>query len=247
MVTRNLLSRQMDHAPDITDGQGLLAFFADVDDAYVARYRQWHNCEHMPERLGVPGFLTGHRYNALNAQRMFLMAYETRDLAVLESEPYLTLLNRPSPWTSESLHHFRQPLRNCYRRLRGFGAAPFQEAPCLATFRFNPPQAEAAGSAAAAAWLEAVAQAPEVLRARLYELDSGASNVETIERKIYGTQSNRQRYLALFECATPQTWTSAGWLERETGLAAELRPAQILRDCERESWWLDFAIYPPRG
>ena len=227
--------------------QGLLAFFADVDEAYVPRYRQWHNCEHMPERLGVPGFLTGRRYNALHAQRMFLMAYETRDLAVLESEPYLALLNRPSPWTSESLLHFRQPLRNCYRRLCGFGAASHQGAPYLATFRFNSPQAGATGSSAAAAWVEALAQAPEVLRARLYELDSGASNVQTTERKIYGIQSNPQRYLAWFECAGPETWTSAGWLERENRLAAELQPAQMMRECERESWWLDFAIYPARG
>ena len=237
----------MNPNPNSIDGQGLLAFFSDVDETYVPRYRQWHNCEHMPERLGVPGFLTGHRYNALHAQRMFLMAYETRDLAVLQSEPYLAMLNRPSPWTSESLGHFRQPLRNCYRKLCGFGATPRQEAPYLATFRFDPPRAESAGLPAAAAWVEAITQAPEVLRARLYELDSGASNVQTTERKIYGTQSNRQRYLAVFECAGPDTWASAGWLEREKGLAAALQPAKILRDCERESWWLDFAIYPPRA
>jgi hypothetical protein len=234
------------NAPD-AEGQGLLAFFADVDQAYVPRFRQWHNCEHMPERLGVPGFLIGRRYAALDARRMFLMSYETRDLGVLESEPYLALLNRPTPWTDESLHHFRQPLRNCYRSLSRYGGVPRQEAPYLATFRFEAPQPATHGLPAAAGWLEALAQAPEVLRARLYELDPGASNVQTTERKIYGVQANRQRYLAMIECASPQLWASPGWVERERALAAPLRPENCLTECERESWWLDFAVYPPRA
>ena len=236
----------MNDTPDTLGGAGLLAFFADVDEAYVPRYRQWHNCEHMPERVAIPGFLVGRRYNALHAARMFLMAYETRDLTVLESDPYLTLLNQPSPWTTESLGHFRQPLRNCYRRLCGFGTSPRQDAPYLATFRFNPAPDEASNPPPALAWIEAVAKASQVLRARLYELGLGASNVQTSERKIYGSQSNRQRYLAQFECTAPEAWASADWRAREDALPAELRPARTLQDGERESWWLDFAIYAPR-
>ena len=37
-------------------GTGLMAFWAEIDESYVDRFRQWHNCEHMPERVSVPGF-----------------------------------------------------------------------------------------------------------------------------------------------------------------------------------------------
>jgi hypothetical protein len=36
--------------------QGLLAIWAGLDADDVEAYRQWHNCEHMPERVTLPGF-----------------------------------------------------------------------------------------------------------------------------------------------------------------------------------------------
>ena len=44
------------------DATGLMAFWSDIDDDYVLRYQEWHNCEHVPERVAIPGFLRGRRY-----------------------------------------------------------------------------------------------------------------------------------------------------------------------------------------
>ncbi len=43
------------------EATGLMAFWADVEADYVAEFRQWHNCEHVPERVGIPGFTVGRR------------------------------------------------------------------------------------------------------------------------------------------------------------------------------------------
>ena len=43
-------------------GQGFLAIWDDVVAAGEAEWLRWHTREHMPERIGVPGFLGGRRY-----------------------------------------------------------------------------------------------------------------------------------------------------------------------------------------
>jgi hypothetical protein len=64
-------------------------------------FRHWHDREHMPERLGIPGFLRGRRFRSIqvgqNAGPEFLVLYEAADLAVLTGEAYLERLNNPTP------------------------------------------------------------------------------------------------------------------------------------------------------
>jgi hypothetical protein len=102
----------------------LVAFWADIEPSYVERYRQWHTEEHIPERVAIPGFDTGRRYARVDGGRMFFMYYDTASPEVLKSDAYLHALNHPTPWTTESLRYFRNPLRNLYRLLQEQGAAP---------------------------------------------------------------------------------------------------------------------------
>ncbi len=130
----------------MADGTGLMAFWARIDEGYLARFRQWHNSEHMPERVSIPGFLAGQRYLSHGTSNYFLMMYETQDPTVLGGPDYLARLNAPTPWTRESLPHFREPARNIYRRLAALGKSDLFAAPCLASVRFNadaPPRARA--------------------------------------------------------------------------------------------------------
>ena len=46
-------------APARDEPAGLMAFWADIDRDYESRFLEWHNCEHMPERVSVPGFREG--------------------------------------------------------------------------------------------------------------------------------------------------------------------------------------------
>jgi hypothetical protein len=223
---------------------GLLAIWADVDEPYVLRYQQWHNCEHIPERVSIPGFLVGRRYRGRSPARMFFMFYETVDAGVLTSEAYLTALNRPTEWTRESLQHFRRPLRNVYRKLRERGQPPRLEAPYVIAHRFNSGGATGDDIATAEGWIDAVARSRPVLRARLYELDREASSVQTAERSIYRGEPGKQRYLALFECTRPDPWDADTWQEAERSLPAWQRPDR-LADAERESYWAEYVLYAP--
>ncbi len=176
------------------EGSGLMAFWARIGAGYLDRFRQWHNSEHMPERVSIPGFLAGQRYLGHGTNDYFLMMYETRDPAVLASPDYLARLNAPTDWTRASLPHFRDPVRNIYRRIIAHGQSDLFAAPCLVSVRFN-------ADAPDGMLVERAAALRGVARARLYEIDSAISGIETSERKIYGGGPGEQRYLLLVDCA----------------------------------------------
>lgn len=178
----------------MSGGDGLMAFWARIEAAYLDRFRQWHNSEHMPERVSIPGFLAGQRYLGHGTHDYFLMMYETRDPDVLGGPDYLARLNAPTAWTRESLPHFREPVRNIYRQLAAHGLSDLFAAPCLVSVRFNSDTPDLARVGRLAA-LSGVA------RTRLYEIDSAISGIQTSERKLYASGPGEQRYLLLVECA----------------------------------------------
>ena len=82
--------------------KGLMAFWTDIDEDYVLEFQKWHNCEHMTERVSIPGFHVGRRYRGIGNAPMFLITYETAGSEVLKSEAYMKALNSPTPWTKEA-------------------------------------------------------------------------------------------------------------------------------------------------
>ena len=45
--------------------EGLLYVEVECPPDLEAEFHAWYNLEHIPERLRIPGFVTGHRYAAL--------------------------------------------------------------------------------------------------------------------------------------------------------------------------------------
>ena len=82
-------------------GQGALLAWYDVDPAMRDEHDRWYLHEHMPERMGVPGFLRARRYG--EGRRVFVI-YETADLDVLTSPAYLARLNAPTAATQRLAH-----------------------------------------------------------------------------------------------------------------------------------------------
>ncbi|MEQ9641177.1 MAG: hypothetical protein RIM84_14230 [Alphaproteobacteria bacterium] len=186
---------------------GLMAFWAEIDGAYLDRFREWHNCEHMPERVSIPGFVGGRRYFAVGDSKGVLMMYETVEAAVLASPPYMERLNAPTPWTKESLPHFGNPSRNIYSLVAGEGASDFVAAPYMISVRFN--------GEVDAEIVVALRRAGGVGRVRLYAIDEAISGIETSERAIYGGGPGQQQWLLLIEAASPSLdaarEAAAGW------------------------------------
>ena len=78
-------------------GQGFLAIWNDATAEHEAEWLRWHTREHMPERVGVPGFLGGRRFiDPSSAHHRFFTLYLGESLSTFNSQPYLERLNNPN-------------------------------------------------------------------------------------------------------------------------------------------------------
>lgn len=217
---------------------GLMAFWADIDADYVLRYQRWHSCEHIPERVSIPGFLAGRRYRAMDDTPRFLMIYETEGPKVLTSPAYLAALNAPTAWTREALTHFRNPVRTVYSILAGGGTGGGIAAPYVRTLRFD--LAGGAAEPALAGWIAAAAGTPGVKQARVWKSDAAGSDLATSERAIYGGGPGRQAFVALIEFAAPPQDDPVAAADRAVPEVAQGR-----RGDETETFWLEVAHRAP--
>lgn len=214
-------------------GLGLMAFWSEIDTDYLLRYQQWHNCEHIPERVSIPGFREGRRYRAMSNAPHFLMFYETDATSVLASEPYMAALNSPTNWTREALTHFRNPVRSIYSCLAVVGGPGRLAAPYLTTLRFDLP--DGSEDDYVTAWTQAIGRCEGVLRARLWRADAAVGNIATSERKIYGGGPGKQAYLVMIEQALPPDQIPDPIAAGDSAFSAR-RESE-----ERGSYWLEIA------
>ena len=229
--------------------QGLLAIWANVDDPYKAEFVQWHNCEHVAERVNIPGFHVGHRYRALDEERDFFMVYETDTADVMQGNSYLHSQNNPTPWTRQSISHFQDTLRTIYHLVGSEGGRPALDAPYLLLVRSNPP-AESGGADEVIRWyrqehLPRLCAVDGVCQARLYHADTAISGIVTAEREVHGASSGSQEFLAMYEMNAADISNSDAWREAATGTDWSAKMVAALRDLERERYWLDFALWAP--
>ena len=80
-------------------GQAVVAIWNGIAPEGRTEFYEWHNREHMPERVGIPGFRRGRRYIAKYGTPEFFTLYEADSAEVLVGQDYLNRLNNPTPWT----------------------------------------------------------------------------------------------------------------------------------------------------
>ena len=103
---------------------GILAIWNDREDAIAEVYEHWYVSEHLPERLGVPGFVAARRYEAAKGAPRFFTRYDVESLEVLSSPDYLARLASPSPLTRQVMASFRNMIRTvCSPAYRSRGSA----------------------------------------------------------------------------------------------------------------------------
>jgi hypothetical protein len=163
-------------------GEGLIAIWNGVtpearDDIY-----EWHNREHMPERVAIAGFRRGRRYRAIEADVEFFTLYETDTPLVHIGSDYTTRLNDPTPWTRRSISGFLDTSRSLCRVAASFGTG---QGGLLVTYRYDvvPGREEAQRRLLAHDILPALADAPGVVGVHLGIADHAASAIETAEKK----------------------------------------------------------------
>lgn len=211
---------------------GFMGFWSDIDADYRPRYREWHNCEHMPERVSIPGFIEGRRYRAASGGPTFFMCYVTTEPDVLSSPAYLAALNKPTPWTQEALTHFRAPERSLYRRLATFGSIA-AHAPYITLVRFNDarPKAEIEHLLKDTFGDAPVGEG----KVSFYDMDTDASKIMTAERRIYSAGPGERQYLIAAERKL-----------RDQAQEAGARITQVLgpqaSDVDAAVYWLEIRI-----
>ena len=115
-------------------GQGALAIWNGIAGGVDADFIEWHVKEHMPERVGLPGFISGRRYTAVDGEPRYFNFYEVEEPSVLRSAAYLARLNDPSPWTRRVVANFTQMSRTLCRvaASHGLGVGGFVDVMCFA-------------------------------------------------------------------------------------------------------------------
>jgi hypothetical protein len=71
-------------------------------------FNDWYDTDHIPERLGVPGFETGRRFVCLDGWPRYLALYDLSDLAVLDTPAYQRVAgDNQTAWTRRILRRVR--------------------------------------------------------------------------------------------------------------------------------------------
>ena len=103
-------------------GSGFLAIWNDTTSDGDAEWRHWHTREHIPERVGVPGFLSGRRYiDPSRTRERYFTLYAGESVATFSSAAYRARLDNPTPWTLRTAPHFKNFLRGACRTLASSG------------------------------------------------------------------------------------------------------------------------------
>jgi len=193
-------------------GTGAVAIWHDIDRAGRDEFYAWHGGQHMPERVGIPGFLRGRRYIAVRGAPEFFNLYETATPLVVTGTEYLARLNDPTPWTVATVRHFRAVARSLCEVAASVGEG---QGGMMATFRFALDDAVAARerSRLAGEVVPAAAGEAGVAGCHLLVADVAASAVETAERKVRGEQNLIPGWILLVEAWGDEA-PFVAWCER---------------------------------
>lgn len=190
-------------------GEGAICIWNDITDEGRADFYGWHVTEHMPERVGIPGFVRGRRYASVDGETApeFFTLYETVSYETILGQDYQTRLNNPTPWTRRATQGFRNTSRALTRVRVSVGPG---SGGILATLRFDPllrPLPEL--DTVAARVIPPLAQLPRITGVHLCQTDQTASAIETAESRGRTDISTAPNGVIMIEGCDPQAVSEA--------------------------------------
>lgn len=199
------------------NGTGLLVVWTDVAPEYEAEFNEWYDKEHIPQLLGVQGFLTGRRYQAVDGKPKYVALYDLADDSVTKSPAFMQARNKPTPWSARMMPHFRNTQRGVFRQILAHGTPPAKDAEVVLTVRLNTP---ADHEKDFNVWYDedhipALVGVPGVYCARRFV------RIEDDELAL----KRDQKYLAIYEMRDSGIPKTAEWNKaRDYGRTAQIRP-----------------------
>ena len=190
---------------DATSPSAVLLVWNDVAAAAEAEYNEWYWAEHLPERVGIPGFLSGRRYIADSPGPRYFTWYPLRSLDVLHSPAYRERLENPTDWTRRMMPSFRNMCRTgCRLRAdlgRGLGAAGLVLS--VAPPESDPPDAVAARVTEAI--FTPLSTVAGLVRAQLWQGDDAVSRTATAESALRDREDTMADWTIFVEAADRAT------------------------------------------
>jgi hypothetical protein len=99
------------HAQTTRVLQGMLFVWTDVDSTHEDDFNRWYDTEHVKERVAIPGFVSGARYQGTQGSRRYLGLYRTTSLAVFQTTEYQEAVQHQTPWSVANLARMQNPMR----------------------------------------------------------------------------------------------------------------------------------------
>jgi hypothetical protein len=214
-------------------GRAIVAVWNDITLPGRDNFIEWHNREHIPERVGIPGFLRGRRYIAEYGTPTFFTLYEAVGQGVLIGNDYLQRLNNPTPWTKQATAEFRNTLRGvcAVRFSQGSG-----DGGVMLTLRFDPEGGnESRLERAIREELPKIGALKGVTGTHLCIADSAASGIETAERK--GRQVGVPNWIIMVEGSSVAAVDAAG-----KALSASLAEFEKIGQVETGLYRLEYSL-----
>lgn len=161
-------------------GNAAVLIWNDVANEGREQFYQWHDKEHIPERLALPGFRRGRRLVKPRHSPEWLTVYEADDLAVVTSPEYVARLNAPTPGTVSALQHFRNTSRAVCTLVHSVGSSCGGQ---MLAMRLSVPseRADAMRRAVEVELFPSAMALTGVVACHLFASDQAASYVQTTE------------------------------------------------------------------
>jgi len=199
-------------------GLGAVCIWHDLLPEARDDFHQWHNREHMPERVGIPGFRRGRRYVAIAGTPEYFNLYEADSAEVLGGQDYLNRLNAPTEWTRQVVPSFRNVSRSICRVVYtdGVGQGAF-----MLTQRFDVGERDRSQvlKALRQRLLPPLCDNKGIAGIHLCLADESVSKVETAEKKARADTTQVPTWIILIEGNSSADVEAAG-----QALSQELQP-----------------------
>jgi hypothetical protein len=181
-------------------GKGVLAIWNGIAPEAEEDFVAWHVREHIPERVGLPGFLRGRRYVALDGFPKYFNFYETMTADDLSSAAYRARLDAPTEWTRKVVAQFRDTSRTICDVARSVGTGDGGTVEALRLSAAPPSQTFAERMSRLMARL---VEAPGIVVAHLLQGRSDASGGASAEKILRGQPDQIADWILLIEAVGP--------------------------------------------
>lgn len=180
------------------DTPGILLVLNDIAGAVEDEFNRWYQQQHIPERLGVPGFRTARRYRALDGAPAYMAVYECESIGILATPAYLERLANPTDWTRCIMPSFRNMLRSACRETWSQGAGVGGAAIVVQCRPFEGRQ-ETARRWVKGDLAQRLMQSADIVRMALWEADAAAAGGPSPEMALRGSADKSADWVLFVE------------------------------------------------